>query len=66
MENEQDNTTTEPDGRKRKILCGTEKGKHKAKNHRTAGTNFITFKHIKVNNITDNPTQCTYIYKHFT
>ena len=26
---------------KRKISCGTEKGKHKSKNHRTVGTTTV-------------------------
>ena len=51
--------------KKRKILCGTEKGKHKAKNHKTAGNNFIKLQHNKMNNITENPTQCTYICSTF-
>ena len=38
IETHQDNTIQESDGNQRKIKCGTEKGNHKAKNHRTAGT----------------------------
>lgn len=37
IETHQDNTIQESDGNQRKIKCGTEKGNHKAKNHRTAG-----------------------------
>ena len=55
MENEQDNTTTGPNGKERKISCGTEKGKHKAKNHRTAGK-FYSIK-TKQNDKTKQGTQ---------
>lgn len=34
----EDDVVTDDKGNKRKINCGTEKGKHKSKNHRTAGT----------------------------
>ncbi|KAJ7362131.1 hypothetical protein OS493_013222 [Desmophyllum pertusum] len=33
----EDDVVTDDKGNKRKINCGTEKGKHKSKNHRTAG-----------------------------
>lgn len=32
-----DDSVTDEEGKKRKISCGTEKSKHKSKNHRTAG-----------------------------
>lgn len=32
-----DDTVTDEEGNKRRINCGTEKCKHKSKNHRTAG-----------------------------
>lgn len=34
----EDDVVMDEKGEKRKINCGTEKGKHKSKNHRTAGT----------------------------
>lgn len=37
MESSEDNMVAADDGTKRKLGCGTEKGKHKCKNHRTAG-----------------------------
>lgn len=37
-ESSEDNVVKDDGGGQRKIKCGTEKGKHKSKNHRTAGT----------------------------
>ena len=34
---------------KRKINCGTEKGKHKSKNHRTVGTTAFKTKVLIIN-----------------
>lgn len=37
VESSEDNMVAADDGTKRQLGCGTEKGKHKCKNHRTAG-----------------------------
>jgi len=37
IENEDDQTVKDESGLQRKLHCGTEKSKHKSKNHRTAG-----------------------------
>lgn len=37
IEHEEDTIVSNSDGTRRKLSCGTEKGKHKCKNHRTAG-----------------------------
>ena len=44
MESSEDNMVAVGDGTKRRLVCGTEKGRHKCKNHRTAGNsnNMIT------------------------
>ena len=39
---------------KRKINCGTEKGKHKSKNHRTVGTTMFKTKVLITNADTEN------------
>ena len=38
LETEEDSTVKDENGQERAMSCGTEKGKHKSKNHRTAGT----------------------------
>ena len=37
VENEDDKKIPETNGQQRNMICGTEKDKHKSKNHRTAG-----------------------------
>lgn len=40
MESSEDNLVGE-EGKTRKLVCGTEKGQHKCKNYRTAGTSVL-------------------------
>lgn len=40
MESEDDNTIIEDSGKTRKLVCGTEKGRHVTKNHKTAGKHY--------------------------
>ena len=37
VESEDDKRVPETNGQQRNMICGTEKDKHKSKNHRTAG-----------------------------
>lgn len=37
IESAEDITISDQTGKKRTLSCGTEKGKHQSKNHRTAG-----------------------------
>lgn len=44
MESDADNIISTNDGLKRKLVCGTEKGRHHCKNYRTAGMiNYLIF-----------------------
>ena len=45
----EDDVVMNEKGEKRKINCGTEKGKHKSKNHRTAGTSTFKTKVFMIN-----------------
>ena len=42
--NDGDNVVETENGLKRKLSCGTEKDKHKPKNHKSAGTKFVFLK----------------------
>ena len=50
VESSKDNMVAFDDGTKRQLVCGTEKGKHKCKNHRTAGNSInIVVKAVYIN-----------------
>ena len=50
----EDDVVMNEKGEKRKISCGTEKGKHKSKNHRTAGTTMFKTKVLILNSDNEN------------